>query len=103
MGEAIVDVATVADEKPAESVTDHADIMNLGDIEFAYCTEFFVVHVKKSTTLADIDRFREYLMTIGDSVIVIGDLEFVKVHVHTNNPDLALSKALKIGELDKLF
>lgn len=102
IGEAIVDTVVSADEKPAESVSDHADIMNLGDIEFAYCTEFFVVHIKKSTTLADIDRFREFLITIGDSVIVIGDLEFVKVHVHTNQPGVALSEALKLGELDKL-
>ena len=41
-------------------------------------------------------------MTIGDSVIVIGDLEFVKVHVHTNQPGVALTKALELGELDKL-
>jgi DAK2 domain fusion protein YloV len=41
-------------------------------------------------------------MTIGDSVIVIGDLEFVKVHVHTNKPGVALTKALELGELDKL-
>ena len=102
MGESIVDVVSSSDEKPAESVSDHADIMNLGDIEFAYCTEFFVINVKKSTTLADIDRFREFLMRIGDSVIVIGDLEFIKVHVHTNQPGVALSEALKLGELDKL-
>ena len=52
--------------------------------------------------MADIERFKEYLLTIGDSVIVIGDLEFVKVHVHTNQPGRALTKALEIGELDKL-
>lgn len=80
----------------------HADIVSLGDIEFAYCTEFFIINLKKKTTLADIERLREYLMTIGDSVIVIGDLELVKVHVHTNEPGLALTKALALGELDKL-
>ena len=41
-------------------------------------------------------------MTIGDCVLVIGDLEFVKVHVHTNNPGQALSKALQLGEIDKV-
>ena len=80
----------------------HADIVSLGEIEFAYCTEFFIINLKKKTTLADIERLREYLMTIGDSVIVIGDLELVKVHVHTNEPGLALTKALELGELDKL-
>ena len=103
MGETIAeDVATPEENASQPDVSEHADIMNLDEIEFAYCTEFFVIHIKKSTTLADIDRFREFLMTIGDSVIVIGDLEFVKVHVHTNQPGLALSEALKIGELDKL-
>ena len=103
MGETIAeDVATPEENASQPDITEHADIMNLDEIEFAYCTEFFVIHIKKSTTLADIDRFREFLMTIGDSVIVIGDLEFVKVHVHTNQPGLALSEALKIGELDKL-
>jgi dihydroxyacetone kinase-like predicted kinase len=58
--------------------------------------------LKKKTTLADIERLRETLMTIGDCVIVIGDLEFVKVHVHTNQPGKALTKALELGELDKL-
>ncbi len=90
----------VAPEKPIE--TDHADIMNLGAIEFGYCTEFFIINIKKKTTLAAIDRLREYLMTIGDSVIVVGDLDFVKVHVHTNRPGNALSHALELGEVDKV-
>ena len=79
-----------------------ADVINLGEIEFGYCTEFFVINIKKRTTIADIDRLREYLMSIGDSVICIGDLELIKVHVHTNNPGLAISKALTLGEIDKV-
>lgn len=78
------------------------DIMSLDDIEFAYCTEFFVINIFKKTTLADIDRLREYLNTIGDSIIVIGDLELIKVHVHTNKPGKALSYALTLGEIDKI-
>ncbi len=84
------------------SSLEHADILNLGTIEFGYCTEFFIINIKKKTTLADIDRLREYLMTIGDSVLVIGDLEFIKVHVHTNNPGRALTRALELGEIDKV-
>ncbi len=76
-----------------------ADITNLGSIEFGYCTEFFVVNLKKKTTMADIDRFRETLMNMGDSVICVGDLSFVKVHVHTNTPGKALSAALNLGEI----
>lgn len=83
---------------------DNSDIINLdlGEIEFAYCTEFFVINLKKMTTLADIDKLKEKLMQIGDSVICIGDLELVKVHVHTNTPGVALSYALELGELDRI-
>ena len=92
--EVVVDKADVSLE--------HADILNLGTIEFGYCTEFFITNLKKKTTLADIERLREYLQTIGDCVLVIGDLEFVKVHVHTNNPGRALTRALELGEIDKV-
>ena len=89
-------------EQQEEKAVEHADILNLGVIEFGYCTEFFITNIKKKTTLAAIDKLREYLMTIGDSVIVVGDLEFVKVHVHTNQPGRALSHALELGEIDKV-
>ncbi len=78
------------------------DITNLSSIQFAYCTEFFITNLKKKTTLADIDRLGETLNGIGDSVICVGDLELVKVHVHTNAPGIALTKALQLGELDKV-
>ncbi len=86
-----------------EDFGDNSDIINmdLGDIEFAYCTEFFIINLNKNTTLADIDKLREKLMQIGDSVICIGDLEMVKVHVHTNCPGVALTYALELGELDR--
>ena len=75
-------------------------MMELSEIQYAYCTEFFIINLKKSTTLSAIDRLRERLMTLGDSVICIGDLDLVKVHVHTNQPGKALSYALELGELD---
>ena len=75
--------------------------MDIGEIQYAYCTEFFIINLKKSTTLAAIDRLREKLMTLGDSVICIGDLELVKVHVHTNQPGKALTYALELGELER--
>ena len=76
------------------------DYNSLADIEFAYCTEFFVININKKTTVADIDKLRETLMTLGDSVICIGDLSLIKVHVHTNQPGVALTHALKLGELN---
>ena len=102
IGEEIDGAPVEEPEVKADSSMEHADILNLGTIEFGYCTEFFIINLKKKTTLADIDRLKEYLMTIGDCVLVIGDLEFVKVHVHTNNPGQALSKALQLGEIDKV-
>ena len=103
------EVEGASDYDPSQSAEedvfgDNSDIINLdlGEIEFAYCTEFFVINLKKSTTLADIDRLKEKLMRIGDSVICIGDLELVKVHVHTNTPGLALQYAVELGELDRV-
>ena len=103
MGESVSEASVQSEETTSsDTIMEHADIMSLGEIEFAYCTEFFIINLKKKTTIADIERLRETLMTIGDSVIVIGDLEFVKVHVHTNQPGKALSEALELGELDRL-
>ena len=100
------DVPTEAAEvgKKEPEFADNSDIINLdlGEIHFAYCTEFFIIHLKQMTTLADIDRLKEKLMSIGDSVICIGDLELVKVHVHTNTPGGALTYALGLGELDRI-
>ena len=104
MGETVEVSSDFEDETQKVEETAHTeiDLLNLGEIEFGYCTEFFIINLKRRTTLADIDRLREYLMSIGDSVVVVGDLEFVKVHVHTNNPGQALSKALTLGEIDKV-
>ena len=78
------------------------DYESLGELDFGYCTEFFITNIKKRTTVTDIDKLREYLNEIGNSVICIGDLNLVKVHVHTNTPGKALTKALALGELDKI-
>ena len=102
----LADIPAEASEvkKDDDVFGDNADIINLdlGEIEFAYCTEFFVINLKKMTTLADIDKLKEKLMNIGDSVICIGDLELIKVHVHTNTPGVALTYALELGELDRI-
>ena len=103
-GEEIADSITDVEISESEAdFGDNSDIINmdLGEIQYAYCTEFFIINMKKSTTLSAIDRLRERLMAIGDSVICIGDLELVKVHVHTNQPGKALTYALELGELDR--
>lgn len=91
------------DEKKPQSVDDVlADIENLGEIEFGYCTEYMIINMHKKTTEADIDKLREKLCKLGDSVICIGDLNLVKVHVHSNEPNKALEYALELGELYNL-
>ncbi len=68
------------------------------EINFTYCTEFLLDRKAKS----DEDKLREYLMTIGDCVVVVGDDEIIKVHVHTDNPGDALQAGLKQGALIKV-
>ena len=79
-----------------------ADIHDLDNIEFAYCTEFFVKNIRSDATDGDIEALREKLAKIGNSLICIGDLTLVKVHVHTNEPGRALTYALELGELDRV-
>lgn len=97
------DIEINIEEASSASVADNNDFFvnldNLADIEFAYCTEFMVTHMKKKTTASDIDKLRENLLNIGDCVVCIGDLELVKVHVHTNEPNLAIGNALELGEI----
>ena len=100
MGEENIELNLEEDFASAADNNDfYVNLDNLADIEFAYCTEFMVTHMKKKTTTSDIDKLRENLMNIGDSVVCIGDLELVKVHVHTNQPNLAIGNALELGEI----
>ena len=80
----------------------NGDIHDLENIKFAYCTEYFIINLKNKTTEEDIEKLRDKLMAIGDSVIAIGDLSMVKVHVHTNQPNKALQYALSMGEIDRI-
>lgn len=89
-------------DKVAVDVTseeNHVKYESLADIRFAYCTEFFIINIFEKTTEADINTLRQHLLEIGDCVLCIGDLQLVKVHVHTNEPNKALGYALQLGEL----
>ena len=72
------------------------------DIEFAYCTEFFITQVNEGVSQKDIDDYRDDLSELGDSVLVVGDLNLIKTHVHTNDPGKALQFAQRFGELSKI-
>jgi len=97
-GEPVPDVIEFEDE----AVVDFSDAAGGEDIEFAYCTEFFIKNINESVTQEDVDRYREKLMRIGDCVLVVGDLQLIKTHVHTNTPGKALQFALRFGELSKI-
>ncbi|MDD4839498.1 MAG: DAK2 domain-containing protein [Clostridia bacterium] len=97
-------VEPLAEVKKYEPSLDEKDSYDndYENITFAYCTEYFITNLNNKTTEADIDKHRDTLLEIGDCVLVIGDLNLVKVHVHTNNPDAALKSALKLGEIDSI-
>ncbi len=94
-----VDYIAPAQTALSENINEEHDYDN---IKFAYCTEYFVVNLKKHCTEEDVEKLRDKLMAIGDCVIVIGDISLIKVHVHTNQPNKALGYALQLGELDKV-
>ncbi len=71
------------------------------DIKFGYCTEFIIMLSRNFNIKNEMD-FKEYLESIGDSIVVVADDDVVKVHVHTNDPGLAIQKALKYGALSNL-
>lgn len=77
------------------------DAISTADIKFGYCTEFIVM-VEKPYDAAEEVRFKSYLESIGDSIVVVSDEDIVKVHVHTNDPGLAIQKALTYGSLTKM-
>ena len=71
------------------------------DIKFGYCTEFIIVLNKKFTAEDEVD-FKAYLSSLGDSIVCVADDEVVKIHVHTNDPGLAIQRALTYGSLSRI-
>ena len=71
------------------------------DIKYGYCTEF-IINIEKKFDNGDELNFKAYLESIGDSIVVVADDEIVKVHVHTNDPGLAIQKALTYGSLSRM-
>ncbi len=71
------------------------------DIKFGYCTEF-IINLEKEMEDSEEQAFKQYLESIGDSIVLVADEEIVKVHVHTNDPGLAIQKALTYGSLSRM-
>ena len=72
------------------------------EIKFAYCTQFLIMLEKPISTRQETE-FKEYLESIGDSIVVVADDEIVKVHVHTNDPGLAMQRGLTYGSLTTII
>ena len=90
------------DEVSAPSGINKDDIpMEEADIKFGYCTEF-IINLDKPMSDETEKSFREFLESIGDSIVLVADDEIVKVHVHTNQPGEAFTRALTYGSLSRM-
>jgi len=96
-----VDVAPAAVKVPAGGAKLGLDEIETADIKYGYCTEFIIM-LEKEFTEKDEDEVKEYLSSIGDSLVCVSDDEIVKIHVHTNDPGLAIQKGLTYGSLTKM-
>ena len=88
-------------EKPAHAVMSKPVSAEESDIKFGYCTEFIIM-LEKEFPEKEEKAFKEYLLSIGDSLVVVADDEIVKVHVHTNAPGDAIQRALTYGQLSNM-
>ncbi|MGB8454992.1 MAG: DAK2 domain-containing protein [Anaerocolumna sp.] len=96
-----VDVETVPAVRLNREAAINLENINTADIKFGYCTEFIIMLEKEFSTEAEYN-FKGYLESIGDSLVVVSDDDIVKVHVHTNDPGLALQRGLTYGSLSKI-
>lgn len=102
-----LDLSIEAAPKPGVSKEKGAMSSNIeaqanAEIKFCYCTQFLIMLSKPFNIKQEMD-FKEYLASIGDSIVVVADDEIVKVHVHTNDPGLAMQKALRYGSLTTII
>ena len=88
--------------EPSSGVTvNKVNAEDTADIKFGYCTEFIIL-TEKEFTEDDEREFKKFLSSIGDSIVCVADDDVVKIHVHTNDPGLAIQKALTYGQLSKM-
>ncbi len=94
-------IASSGQSSPVMSGKSSYDAQAEVDIKFGYCTEFIILLNKTFNIKAEMD-FKAFLESIGDSIVCVADEDVVKVHVHTNDPGLAIQKALKYGALSNM-
>ena len=88
-------------EKPAGASVTKISPQAEADIKFGYCTEFIIL-LDKPMPLEEEHSFKEFLTSLGDSIVLVADDEIVKVHVHTNHPVQAIERALTYGALSRM-
>ena len=88
-------------ESAKPKVAAGSDELSTSDIKYGYCTEF-IVNVEKTYDMDEEQKFKGYLESIGDCVVVVSDDDIIKVHVHTNHPGLAFEKGLTYGSLSRM-
>lgn len=94
-----IDLSTI-EGTPAKAAATN-EVPETYDIKYGYCTEFIIM-LEKEYNMEKEHEFKAYLESIGDSIVLVSDDDIVKVHVHTNDPGLAIQKALTFGSLTKM-
>ena len=84
-----------------EHVSIDTSSLDTSEITFGYCTEF-IVNLEAPLPDEEVEKFKDYLSSLGDSIVCVASEEFVKVHVHTNDPGLAIQKGLSYGSLSRI-
>ena len=98
-GKEVVEVTPV--KKAGAGASVDSESIDTSDIKFGYCTEF-IINLEREFTMDDEIKFKEFLTSIGDSLVCVADDDFVKIHVHTNHPGQAFEKGLEYGSLTKM-
>jgi DAK2 domain fusion protein YloV len=84
------------------SLPSFSDTDSSQSIEFGYCTEFFIKNLHPYIKDEDIEKLKQKLERFGDSIVVVGDMDLIKVHFHTNMPGKGLQLGLRFGELSNI-
>ncbi len=90
------------DAAPRSYAAPNVEVQDTADIKFGYCTEFIIMLEGKTFTDNDEIEFKAFLESIGDSLVCVADEDIVKIHVHTNDPGLAIQRALTYGSLSNM-
>lgn len=98
--EVTMTVPVLSDDSSDEGHVDTSDL-DTSDIRFGYCTEF-IIKTKAPFSAEKEAEFKAFLESIGDSIVCVADEGIVKIHVHTNDPGVAITRALTYGELSRL-